>query len=42
MPSISPMIFRVFDDPHATHRRGGRPNRARTETKGRVFRRRSR
>lgn len=41
MPSISPLIIRAFDDPHATHRHGKRPNRNRTETKGRVFKRRS-
>lgn len=42
MPSISPLIVKAFDDPHATHRNGRRPKRDRTETKGRVFKRRSR
>lgn len=44
MPSISPLIVQLFDDPHAKHRRAhreGEPNRARFETKGRVPRRRS-
>jgi hypothetical protein len=44
MPSISPIIAHLFDDPHANHRhvkREGDKNRARFETKGRVLRRRS-
>jgi hypothetical protein len=39
MPSISPLIVRIFDDPHANHRSGGRERgakRARFESKGRV------
>ena len=39
MPSISPLIVRIFDDPHASRRHGGRERdakRARSESKGRV------
>ena len=42
MPSISPLIVRVFDDPHAHARQGKRANRTRFESKGRVAKRRSR
>jgi hypothetical protein len=43
MPSISPLIARVFDDPHANARHvGKRGNRDRFEPKGRVAKRRSR
>ena len=42
MPSISPLIARVFDDPHAHARQGKRGNRTRFESKGRVAKRRSR
>jgi hypothetical protein len=41
MPSISPLIVRLFDDPHADHRRGGRERdakRSRFESRGRVAR----
>ncbi|WP_272938801.1 hypothetical protein [Mycolicibacterium agri] len=40
MASISPMIVRIFDDPHANARHGRRVNRNRGETKGRVAKRR--
>jgi hypothetical protein len=40
MPSISPLIVQVFDDPHANHRRVRREaKRIRFESKGRVPRR---
>jgi hypothetical protein len=45
MPSISPLIAQIFDDPHANARNGKRANhgnRSRAETKGRFGRRRSR
>lgn len=42
MPSISPLIARVFDDPHANARHNRRANRDRLESKGRVAKRRSR
>jgi hypothetical protein len=42
MPSISPLIVKVFDDPHAHARNGRRASRNRLETKGRVAKRRSR
>jgi hypothetical protein len=45
MPSISPLIARVFDDPHANSRNGRRENQGRRErfaSKGRVAKRRSR
>jgi hypothetical protein len=43
MPSISPIIAHLFDDPHGNRRvkRHGDGNRERSETKGRVLRRRS-
>jgi hypothetical protein len=44
MPSISPLIVQIFDDPHGNRRRGKRDedgNRIRFESKGRVSRRRS-
>jgi hypothetical protein len=43
MPSISPLIVRVFDDPHPRRRRRRDPEgiRIHAETKGRVARRRS-
>jgi hypothetical protein len=44
MPSISPLIVQLFDDPHARRRHTKRrddPDRDRSETKGRVARRRS-
>lgn len=41
MPSISPLIVRVFDDPHANARNGKRAKRNRAESKGRLARRRS-
>jgi hypothetical protein len=42
MPSISPIIAHVFDDPHARRvKRHGDGNRERSESKGRVLRRRS-
>jgi hypothetical protein len=43
MPSISPLIVQLFDDPHAKYRRANREsedNRTRSESKGRVPRRR--
>ncbi|WP_197378512.1 hypothetical protein [Mycolicibacterium mengxianglii] len=43
MSGISPLIVRIFDDPHAKHRRvnrEGEGNHPRFETKGRVRRRR--
>ncbi|MDT5016427.1 MAG: hypothetical protein QOD39_2587 [Mycobacterium sp.] len=44
MPTISPLIARLFDDPHANHRRvkreaDGYPSRV--GAKGRIARRRS-
>jgi hypothetical protein len=42
MPSISPLIIRVFDDPHANARNGRRANRSRVESKGRFGKRRTR
>ena len=37
MPSISPLIVRIFDDPHANHRRHeNHAKRSRLESKGRV------
>ena len=41
MPSISPLIVRIFDDPHANARNGKRAKRNRAESKGRLARRRS-
>jgi hypothetical protein len=43
MPSISPIIAHLFDDPHANYRRVRREGglRTRFESKGRVLRRRS-
>jgi hypothetical protein len=43
MPSISPLIVRVFDEPNGNRRvkRAADRNRDRIETKGRVLRRRS-
>jgi hypothetical protein len=35
MPGISPLIARIFDDPHSNHRRK-REQRARLESRGRV------
>ena len=42
MPTISPLIAHVFDDPHGNRRvkRHGDGNRERSESKGRVLRRR--
>ena len=34
MPSISPLIVRIFDDSHAHGRNGKRGNRNRVESKG--------
>jgi hypothetical protein len=42
MPSISPLIVRVFDSPHAIGRHNRRANRTRFESRGRVAKRRSR
>ena len=42
MPSISPLIVRVFDDPNPNARHAKRGNRARFESRGRVAKRRSR
>ncbi len=43
MPGISPLIIQVFDDPHARHRHSDRETKPRrTESKGRVLRRRRR
>ncbi len=42
MPSISPLIVRIFDDPHANARNGKRGNRNRFESKGRFAKRRAR
>jgi hypothetical protein len=43
MPSISPLIARIFDDPQPNrrHRRDREGIRSHAETKGRVARRRS-
>ena len=38
MPSISPLIVRIFDDPHANHRRHEiHAKRSRLESKGRCL-----
>lgn len=45
MPGISPLIIQLFDDPHARHRHGNREDTSkqrRSESKGRVLRRRRR
>lgn len=41
MPSISPLIVRVFDSPHAIGRNGKRGKRNRFESTGRVAKRRA-
>ncbi len=42
MHSLPPHIARAFDDPHANVRHGRRVNHTRTESRGRVAKRRSR
>ena len=42
MPSISPLVAHLFDDPRAAARHGKHANRTRFESKGRVAKRRSR
>lgn len=43
MPGISPLIIKVFDDPHARHRHPeAEGKQRRSESKGRVLRRRRR